>query len=82
MLLTDSKGGAGLKMPGSQNTGVKIPYFPNRPQTSYQTVKKPIKNPEERSTTLRPFTKIDVESNQMIIYQSMEILCVPNSEHC
>ena len=69
-------------MPGSQNTGVKIPYFPNRPQTAYQTVKKPIKNPEGSSTTLRPFKKIDVESNIMIIYQIMGLFYIPNSEHC
>ena len=67
-------------MPASQNIGVKIPYFPNRPQTTYQIVKKPIKNPEGSSMALRPFTKIDVESNQMIIYQSMGLFHVPNSE--
>ena len=55
-------------MPGSQNTRVKIPYVPNRPQTSYQIVKKAIKIPEGSRAALRPFTKTDVESNQKIIF--------------
>ena len=54
ILLTESKGEAGLKMPGSQNTGVKIPYFLNRPKTSYQIVKNPIKNTEGSSMKYDP----------------------------
>ena len=68
-------------MPGSQNTGDKIPYFLNRPQTAYQTVKMHIKNPEGSSMALRPFTKEDVKSNQKIKYRSMGSFHVPNSEH-